>query len=142
MNEVIRTATDGRNGLFASLLRRLRFAAIRGDSRRFVAIRGDLLISDTRRLAWLALALASPLGRLGWLGGMPMPRPGGGGAGLGGLFRRARLGRGKLGTPRPSSKGPATRNDFVNDIVDDTRADAIFAPLKSIVDDIVTCGRA
>ena len=44
---------------------------------------------------------------------------------------------------RPS-KGPAsaTRNDFVNDIVDDERADAIFATLKTIVDDIVTCGRA
>ena len=41
------TATDGRNGLFAPLLSRLRFTAIRGDSRRFVAIRGDLLISDT-----------------------------------------------------------------------------------------------
>ena len=27
-------------------------------------------------------------------------------------------------------KGPATRNDFVNDIVDDARADAIFATLK------------
>ena len=44
------------------------------------------------------------------------------------------------------SKGPATRNDFVNDIVDDARADAIFATLKTIVDDIVdyivTCGRA
>ena len=33
------------------------------------------------------------------------------------------------------SKGPATRNDFVNDIVDDARADAIFATLKTIVDD-------
>ena len=33
------------------------------------------------------------------------------------------------------SKGPATRNDFVNDIVDDERADAIFATLKTIVDD-------
>ena len=32
-------------------------------------------------------------------------------------------------------KGPATRNDFVNDIVDDERADAIFATLKTIVDD-------
>ena len=32
-------------------------------------------------------------------------------------------------------KGPATRNDFVNDIVDDARADAIFATLKTIVDD-------
>ena len=31
-------------------------------------------------------------------------------------------------------KGPATRNDFVNDIVDDARADAIFATLKTIVD--------
>ena len=39
-------------------------------------------------------------------------------------------------------KGPATRNDLVNDIVDDARADAIFATLKTIVDDIVTCGRA
>ena len=34
-----------------------------------------------------------------------------------------------------SSKGPATRNDFVNDIIDDERADAIFATLKTIVDD-------
>ena len=33
-------------------------------------------------------------------------------------------------------KGPATRND----IVDDARADAIFATLKSIVDDIVMRG--
>ena len=33
------------------------------------------------------------------------------------------------------SKGPATRNDFANDIVDDARADAIFATLKTIVDD-------
>ena len=33
------------------------------------------------------------------------------------------------------SKGPATRNDFVNDIVNDERADAIFATLKAIVDD-------
>ena len=33
------------------------------------------------------------------------------------------------------SKGPATRNDFFNDIVDDARADAIFATLKTIVDD-------
>ena len=32
-------------------------------------------------------------------------------------------------------KGPATRNDFVNDIVEDARADAIFATLKTIVDD-------
>ena len=31
--------------------------------------------------------------------------------------------------------GPATRNDFVNDIVNDARADAIFATLKTIVDD-------
>ena len=30
-----------------------------------------------------------------------------------------------------STKGPATRNDFVNDIVDDARADAIFATLNS-----------
>ena len=35
----------------------------------------------------------------------------------------------------PHSKGPATRNDFVNDIVNDARADAIFATLKAIVDD-------
>ena len=35
LNEVIRTATDGRNGLFAPLLSRLRFAAIRSDSWRF-----------------------------------------------------------------------------------------------------------
>ena len=48
LNEVIHTATDGRNGLFAPLLSRLRFAAIRrqfvairGDSWRFAAIRGD-----------------------------------------------------------------------------------------------------
>ena len=41
LNEVIRTATDGRNGLFAPLLSRLRFVAIRGDSWRFAAIRGD-----------------------------------------------------------------------------------------------------
>ena len=34
-----------------------------------------------------------------------------------------------------TSKGPATRNDFVNDIVNDARADAIFATLKAIVDD-------
>ena len=44
------------------------------------------------------------------------------------------------------TKGPATRNDFVNDIVNDARADAIFASLKAIVDDIVddivTCGMA
>ena len=32
-------------------------------------------------------------------------------------------------------KGPATRNDFINDIVNDARADAIFATLKAIVDD-------
>ena len=32
-------------------------------------------------------------------------------------------------------KGPATRNDFVNDIVNDARADAIFATLKAIVND-------
>ena len=30
-------------------------------------------------------------------------------------------------------KGHATRNDFVNDIVNDARADAIFATLKAIV---------
>ena len=36
----------------------------------------------------------------------------------------------------------ATRNDIVNDFVDDARADAIFAMLKSIVDNIVTCGMA
>ena len=33
------------------------------------------------------------------------------------------------------SEGPATRNDFVNDIVNDARADAIFATLEAIVDD-------
>ena len=33
------------------------------------------------------------------------------------------------------TKGPAKRNDFVNDIVNDARADAIFATLKNIVDD-------
>ena len=33
------------------------------------------------------------------------------------------------------TKGPATRNDFVNDIVNDARAGAIFATLKAIVDD-------
>ena len=33
------------------------------------------------------------------------------------------------------TKGPATRNDFVNDIVNDARADAIFATLKAIVND-------
>ena len=33
------------------------------------------------------------------------------------------------------TKDPATRNDFVNDIVNDARADAIFATLKAIVDD-------
>ena len=32
-------------------------------------------------------------------------------------------------------KGPATRNDFVNDIVNDRALDAIFATLKAIVDD-------
>ena len=32
-------------------------------------------------------------------------------------------------------KGPATRNDFVNGIVNDARAGAIFATLKAIVDD-------
>ena len=36
---------------------------------------------------------------------------------------------------RSRPKGPATRNDFVNDIVNDARADAIFATLKAIVDD-------
>ena len=36
---------------------------------------------------------------------------------------------------QPLPKGPATRNDFVNDIVNDARADAIFATLKAIVDD-------
>ena len=44
------------------------------------------------------------------------------------------LSSGNLGLGGPS-KGPATRNDFVNDIVDDARADAIFATLKTIVDD-------
>ena len=52
---------------------------------------------------------------------------------------------GKSGKRKHTFKGPATRNDFVNDIVDDARADAIFATLKTIVDDIVddivTCGR-
>ena len=38
LNEVMHTATDGRNGLFAPLLSRLRFAAIRWQ---FVAFRGD-----------------------------------------------------------------------------------------------------
>ena len=38
-------------------------------------------------------------------------------------------------------KGPATRNDNVDDIVDDARDDAIFATLKSIFDDIGSCGR-
>ena len=33
---------------------------------------------------------------------------------------------------RAMSKGPATRGDFVSDIVDDARADAIFATLKTI----------
>ena len=33
------------------------------------------------------------------------------------------------------TKGPVTRYDFVNDIVNDARADAIFATLKAIVDD-------
>ena len=37
------------------------------------------------------------------------------------------------GLHRP--KDPATRNDFANDIVNDARADAIFATLKAIVDD-------
>ena len=32
-------------------------------------------------------------------------------------------------------KSPATRNYFVNDIVNEMRADAIFATLKVIVDD-------
>ena len=41
----------------------------------------------------------------------------------------------RLPVLRTTSKGPATRNDFVNDIVDDARADAIFATLKTIVDD-------
>ena len=47
--------------------------------------------------------------------------------------------KGKLSQNSPIlvliSKGPATRNDFVNDIVNDARADAIFATLKAIVDD-------
>ena len=47
LNEVIHTATDGRNGLFAPLLSRLLIAAIRGNS---AAIRGDLLISDTHHM--------------------------------------------------------------------------------------------
>ena len=33
------------------------------------------------------------------------------------------------------TKGPATRNDFVNAIVNDRALDAIFATLKAIVDD-------
>ena len=33
------------------------------------------------------------------------------------------------------TKGPATRNDFVNDIVNDRALYAIFATLKAIVDD-------
>ena len=37
--------------------------------------------------------------------------------------------------PLQRSKGPATRNDFVNDIVNDRALDAIFATLKAIVDD-------
>ena len=32
-------------------------------------------------------------------------------------------------------KDPSTRNDFVNDIVNDRALDAIFATLKAIVDD-------
>ena len=40
-----------------------------------------------------------------------------------------------ISPPVPACKGPATRNDFVNDIVNDARADAIFATLKAIVDD-------
>ena len=32
-------------------------------------------------------------------------------------------------------KAPATRNDFVNDLVSDARADAIFATLKAVIDD-------
>ena len=54
LNEIMHTVTVGRNGLFAPLLSRLRFGgnswrfvALRGDSRRIAAIRGDLLISDT-----------------------------------------------------------------------------------------------
>ena len=44
----------------------------------------------------------------------------------------------RTSTPHKSgNKGHATRNDFGNDIVDDARADAIFATLKTIVDDIV-----
>ena len=35
----------------------------------------------------------------------------------------------------PPTKGPATRNDFVNDIVNDRALDVIFATLKAIVDD-------
>ena len=64
LNEVMHTATDGRNGLFAPLLSRLRFAAIRGDSRRFVAIRGDLLISDTH--LWGGGDMASAAAELGF----------------------------------------------------------------------------
>ena len=47
-----------------------------------------------------------------------------------------------LALKRPINTFPsATRNDFVNDIVNDRVLDAIFATLKAIVDDIVTCGR-
>ncbi len=37
-------------------------------------------------------------------------------------------------------KGPASRNDIVDDFVTMLALDAIFAALKAIVDDIVTCG--
>ena len=37
---------------------------------------------------------------------------------------------------------PATRNDIVDDFVTMRALDAIFATLKAIVDDIVTCGMA
>ena len=36
------------------------------------------------------------------------------------------------------TKGPATRNDFVNDIVDDARADAIFATLKTTISSTIS----
>ena len=39
-------------------------------------------------------------------------------------------------------KGPATRNDIVDDFVTMRALNSIFATLNSIVDDIVTCGMA
>ena len=40
------------------------------------------------------------------------------------------------------TKGPATCNDIVDYFVTRRSLDAIFSTLKSIVDDIVTCGMA